>query len=155
MAKTFFGRRTRGRSPNLQQQILHDTANISTGTAPGLINQVTEIAKEVGDVIIRLLILDLIGVSSGSTALDMVRCAVLSKPRSEGVPIAADMDDPKYIIARYGGHSGITSAPFHYHWRQNMGIKVPSTNDVYIACQSDNDGTVRMGFDIRIFWQSL
>ncbi len=144
----------RRRSPNLQQQIIKDRANITTGTAPGLINQFTEIAKEVGSVILKLLILDFYGETTAADSLNLVRCVLLSKPISEGVPVSTDLDDPRYVIASYAvGVAGAGNIE-GYHWRQNLRILVPAGNNVYVCCQSDAGVTIACAFDLRLFWQS-
>ena len=144
------------RSPNLQQEIIEDSGNI-TGVPPqvGLTNKILDIAKEVGDVILRLIIIDFFGENTVTEAAELCQCAVISKPISEGVPSNGDWTDERYVVSEYATQVGPASVLSSYHWRQNLGIKVPAGNDVYIQCRKKSVNPVRCGFYIRLFWQSL
>ena len=90
----------RNRSPNLQQEILADDASIGA-LGVGLTNLILDIAKEVGDVILRLIILDYWGRPTATGNTGICQCAVISKPKSEGVPVTNDFSDPRYTVADY------------------------------------------------------
>ena len=144
----------RRRSPNLQQEIIRDQANITTGLTPGLINQFLDIVKEVGDVVLRLLIVDLFGAVTGTSEVSQILCFLLSKPDALGTPTSTDLDDPKKVVASYGIPTGLPNSAVGYHWRQPLKIKVPAVNDLYILMQNTTGQTVRCGFHVRLFWQS-
>ena len=137
--------------------MISDKANITSGSALGLINQFTEIAKEVGDVVLKLIILDLYGLTTVATTLAILRCALFSKPIgvASGVPTSSDMSDPRYVVSRYGVGVAAGAQVMGYHWRQPLKIMVPAGNQVHIACQQDSSQTVAAAFDVRLFWQSL
>lgn len=142
------------RSPNLQQEMLQDAAAVSAGGV-GLTNLLLEIAKEVGDVILRLIILDYAGSATSGVAPDMCECALISKPISEGVPTAGDFDDPRYVVSSYSGAVRQTDVLFGYHWRQNLSIKVPAGNNVYASVLNRTGIQCQVTYRIRLFWQSL
>ena len=154
MPNRFSGRRA-FRSPNLQQEILNDSGTISgTGQQTGLINKVLDVAKEVGDVFLKLIILDLIGANITTENPTITSCALLSRPLSEGVPDSSSFDDPKQCVTSYGIGVGAASVINSYHWRQNLRIKVPAGNDLYVACRKESTGSVFCSWRIRLFWQS-
>ena len=151
------GRFNRGRvlqrSPNLQQEIIQDDAALAA-LSVGMINKVLDIAKEVGAVILRLIIIDLVGQMSVSTTPNFVHCALISKPKSEGVPVANDFFDPKYCVTEYALGLGLTGHNPGYHWRQNLKIMVPAVNDVYLACNNTLGQIATCAYYVRLFWQS-
>ena len=145
------------RSPNLQQEIIHDSASITgaSGFEVGLTNKILEIAKEVGDIILRLIIIDLVGSNDTNAGSNILQCNLISKPKSEGVPVDADFDDAKYTVSSYAVAVDQASVVDKIHWRQNLSIKVPAGNDVYLSCRKFNQVTVTCAFYVRLFWQSL
>ena len=147
-------RLVRSRSPNLQQEIINDDASVAA-LGVGLTNLLLEIAKEVGDVIIRLIILDYWGSATSGVAPSLCQCALISKPISEGVPVSNDFSDPRYVIASYSGGVRQTDVFFGYHWRQNMGIKVPAGNNVYMSVLNRTGIQCQVAYMVRLFWQSL
>lgn len=145
----------RRRTPNLQQEILEDSATISgAGEQVGLINKVLDIAKEVGDVILRLIILDIVGANITTENPTLTDCTLISRPQSEGVPDASSFTSPKQCVTSYSIGVGPASVINSYHWRQNLSILVPAGNDLYVACRKQSSGSVFLSWRIRLFWQS-
>ena len=148
------GRRVNSASPNLQHEIVDDDAAIAA-LSVGLTNLILDIAKEVGDIILRLIIVDFAGRANVASTPNFVHCNLISKPKSEGVPVVADFNDPRYTVSSYGVSVGTLNVTDSYHWRQSLKIKVPATNDLYVSCLNRAGGQALCAYQIRLFWQSL
>ena len=86
-----------------------------------------------------------------------VRLCVISKPRSEGIPISVDFDDERYVIhtnCAFGGRIDASNQSWSQaeHDNHPMKIRVPLTNDVYVGIRNDEVFTMVMSWVLRLFW---
>ncbi len=119
--------------------------------------KVTELDHRSSDIMLLKCEAHLASMNETSTSMARVRLVVLSKPRSEGVPISVDRDDERYVVH--------TNCSFSYrrdvenqvamqaeHVNHPMKIKVPLVNDVYVTAYNDETFTQTVSWLLRLFW---
>ena len=96
--------------------------------------------------------------STGSSLnLGRMRLAVISKPRSEGVPVAGDVDDERYVVhlncsfaSRDDTNNSRTMSAEHDN--HSIKIRVPLVNDVWVIAINDSGVQMIISWVLRLFW---
>ena len=93
--------------------------------------------------------------SEGDLTLGRGRLCVFSKPRSEGQAILADFDDERYVVhtnCAFSARSSGARAIGAEHDNHAIKIRVPLTNDVWVAILNEEAVTMTVSAILRLFW---
>ena len=144
---------------NLLSQTLTDKASLASDGVTS--SQFTELDGHYGDKIIKRIEYNL-GFKSGATSdtLEVCDFALVSKPKSEGVPVKADLTDAKYNIkpmrcgaSRDSGSGGNYSDYIHFQF--DLSVRVPATNNLYMSVHNNVGFTNSFYFLTKLFFLLL
>ena len=140
----------------LTSQLLRDSVNISGSGIAAV--KVTELDHRSSEVMLLKCEVHVCQMTSGSAVdLAQMRLVVLSKPRSEGVPVAGDADDERYVVHQNCAFSSRNDANSQRwasaeHMEHSIKIRVPLTNDVWVLAVNDEAVTLVVRWVLRLFW---
>ena len=147
------GRRFRQRGSLISQIIVDGVTSIGIGTTQA---KFTEMDHRSSDIVLKKCVLDFSVACTGTSTIGLARCNVVSKPISEGIPVAADLDDERYSVHQCAvlvkaDANGVQELPGDYHVSHPMKILVPRDHDVYVVVEAIN-AAIQFFYVIRLFW---
>ena len=151
--------RRRGSRTSLISQILTDGPT-SLGASGITSSKFTEVDHRSSTIVLKKCESHLNSMPGQASLSSRARLCVISKPRSEGVPVFADEDDERYVVhtscsfaSRITTENALATAPAHD--MHKMKIVVPLVNDLYASVFNDDAVAATFSFFLRLFWQLI
>ena len=150
--------RRRRYSGGLRAQYL--TQHATQGSDVLVSQKFTELDHRTNDVVLKRFDVSFNLVTPNVNDDQVTDFALVSKPRSEGVPVRADITDPRYSVEPERCMTGTLSTTGatdidHIHRKHMLKIKVPMVNDVYFVADNQSGVTVLIAYLVKLFWALL
>ena len=138
----------------LISQIISDASSISSGGVTS--SKFTDFEHRSSKMVLKRVQLDMGCESGANSALQSCEIAIIAKPISEGVPIAADFNNEKYVKWLHQCYSVRQDGLFYnipdfVHWIEILKIVIDIGWDVYVSFLNNGGITERFDYWMRLF----